>query len=131
MCRERVLFTAKRESPILLFPTHVRERSDLLQHVGDPDERLTSLEYDRFIWLVELVRRARSQDAVTYKTHPFLVKDVSASAILVAANEALPEIARPAGPAGEQAEITKRLDPPRPAQPRKLLGRVPLPVPGP
>jgi len=78
-----------------------------LQHVGDPDERPTGLEYDRFIWLVELIRRARSQDAVTYKTHPFLVKDVLASAILVAANEALLEIARALrAPSGEQAEIT-------------------------
>jgi hypothetical protein len=65
-----------------------------LQHVGDPDERPTRLEYDRFIWLVELIRRARSHDAVIYKTHPFLVKDVLASAILPAANEALLEMAR-------------------------------------
>jgi hypothetical protein len=78
-----------------------------LQHVGDPDERPTRLEYDRFIWLVELIRRARSHDAVIYKTHPFLVKDVLASVIQPAANEALLEMARALqAPSGGQAEIT-------------------------
>ncbi len=68
------------------------ERKDL-QHVEDVSERPTNLEYDRYLWLVELVKQARYDEAVIYRTHPFLVKDVLASAILVAANEALLEIA--------------------------------------
>jgi hypothetical protein len=64
-----------------------------LQHVDDAAERPTDLEYDRYLWLVELVKRARYDEAEIYFAHPFLVKDVLFSAILVAANEALLEIA--------------------------------------
>jgi glucosylglycerate hydrolase len=68
------------------------ERPDL-NHVPDPEERPTGYEYDRFIWLVEVIKRARADDAVLYETSPFLAKDVLASAILVRANEALLDIA--------------------------------------
>ena len=68
-----------------------------LGHVPDPSERPTGLEYDRFIWLVEVIKRADCDDAAIYDTSPFLVKDVLASAILVRANEALLEIADIAG----------------------------------
>ncbi|HET7478473.1 MAG TPA: glycoside hydrolase [Rubrobacteraceae bacterium] len=67
------------------------ERRDL-QHVEDPEARPTGFEYDRYIWLVELIKRARCDERVLYATHPFLVKDVLASAILIAANEALLDI---------------------------------------
>ncbi len=63
-----------------------------LQHVSDPSHRPTDNEYDRFLWLLELLKRARYDEAVIYERHPFLVKDVLFSAILVAANEALLEI---------------------------------------
>jgi glucosylglycerate hydrolase len=64
-----------------------------LQHVSDPSHRPTDSEYDRFLWLLELLKRARYDEADIYERHPFLVKDVLFSAILVAANEALLEIA--------------------------------------
>src|ERR687886_912413 len=64
-----------------------------LQHVADPSHRPTDSEYDRFLWLLELLKRARYDEADIYERHPFLVKDVLFSAILVAANEALLEIA--------------------------------------
>lgn len=63
-----------------------------LQHVADPSHRPTDGEYDRFLWLLELLKRARYDEAAIYESHPFLVKDVLFSAILVAANEALLEI---------------------------------------
>jgi len=63
-----------------------------LQHVSDPSHRPTDSEYDRFLWLLELLKRARYDEADIYERHPFLVKDVLFSAILVAANEALLEI---------------------------------------
>jgi len=63
-----------------------------LQHVTDPSHRPTDSEYDRFLWLLELLKRARYDEADIYERHPFLVKDVLFSAILVAANEALLEI---------------------------------------
>ena len=82
------------------------ERKDL-QHVGDVSERPTDLEYDRYLWLVELVKRARYDEATIYDSHPFLVKDVLASAILVAANEALLDIADVVGaPDGERVEVS-------------------------
>ncbi len=67
------------------------ERRDL-QHVPDPSERPTQEIYDRFIWLVELIKRSGCDEATVYDTNPFLVKDVLMSAILVRANEALLEI---------------------------------------
>jgi hypothetical protein len=69
------------------------ERQDL-NHVDHPDERPTDEEYARFLWLVELIKRARCDEGTLNDSHPFLVKDVLFSAILVAANEALLEIAR-------------------------------------
>jgi glucosylglycerate hydrolase len=81
------------------------ERQDL-NHVEDPAERPTDEEYARYLWLVELIKRARCDEAEIYASHPFLVKDVLASAILVAANEALLEIARVAdAPEGDRALI--------------------------
>jgi len=64
-----------------------------LQHVKDPSERPTQATYDRFIWLVELIKRTGCDDRVVHATNPFLVKDVLMSAILVRANESLLEIA--------------------------------------
>ena len=72
------------------------ERQDL-NHVDHPDERPTDEEYVRFLWLVELIKRARCDEGALNDSHPFLVKDVLFSAILVAANEALVEIARVVG----------------------------------
>ena len=67
------------------------ERLDL-QHVKDPSERPTQETYDRFIWLVELIKSTGCDDRIVHATNPFLVKDVLMSAILVRANEALLEI---------------------------------------
>ena len=81
------------------------ERQDL-EHVPDPSERPTGLEYDRFIWLVEVIKEARGDDAALYETSPFLVKDVLASALLVRANEAMLDIADVAGaPEADRAKI--------------------------
>ena len=78
-----------------------------LQHVTDPSHRPTDEEYDRYLWLLEHLKRARYEESAIYDTHPFLVKDVLFSAILVAANEALLEIAQAVGAPGEErAEIS-------------------------
>ncbi len=82
------------------------ERQDL-NHVDDPSERPTDEEYARYLWLVELIKRIRSDERTLYETHPFLVKDVLFSAILVAANEALLEIAEVVdAPEDERAGIS-------------------------
>src|ERR671917_581056 len=72
------------------------ERYDL-EHVTDPSQRPTDEEYDRYLWLLEFLKRARYEEAEIYEEHPFLVKDVLFSAILVAANEALLKIAEVVG----------------------------------
>ncbi len=81
------------------------ERLDL-QHVDDPTQRPTGPEYDRYIWLVESIKDQRCDENSLYQTHPFLVKDVLASAILVTANESLAEIGvMVEAPASELEEI--------------------------
>lgn len=72
-----------------------------LQHVADPSMRPSHAEYDRYLWLVETLKQARYDEASIYATHPFLVKDILMSAILVAANEALLTIAEQIGAADE------------------------------
>src|SRR5215211_6989188 len=62
-----------------------------LQNVDDPSERPASVDYDRYLWLVKLIKRAGCDERAIYRSHPFLVKDVLFSAILVAANDALLE----------------------------------------
>jgi hypothetical protein len=64
-----------------------------LQHLDDPSERPASAEYDRYLWLVKLIKGAGCDERAISRSHPFLVKDVLFSAVLVAANEALLEIA--------------------------------------
>ena len=64
-----------------------------LQQVKDPSQRPTMDEYDRYLLLVELLKRAHYDESTIHRAHPFLVKDVLFSAILVAANEALLAIA--------------------------------------
>ncbi len=82
------------------------ERRDL-EHVDDPSERPSDEEYARYIWLVELIKRASSGEGEIYESHPFLVKDVLFSAILVTANEALLEIAEVVdAPDDERAKIS-------------------------
>jgi hypothetical protein len=76
-----------------------------LQHVGDPSQRPTKADYDRYLWLVKLIKEAGCDERIIYRSHPFLVKDVLSSAILVAANEALLEIAEVVGAPDEDREL--------------------------
>jgi glycogen debranching enzyme len=79
------------------------ERYDL-QHVADASHRPSDAEYDRFLWLLESLKRARYEEPEIYESHPFLVKDALFSAILVAANEALLEVAGVVGAPEEDRE---------------------------
>jgi glycogen debranching enzyme len=72
------------------------ERADL-KHVADPSQRPTAAEYDRYLWLVEWLKRAHYDDAVVQRDYPFLVKDVFFRAIRVAANAALTALGQMAG----------------------------------
>jgi glucosylglycerate hydrolase len=76
-----------------------------LQHVADPSHRPSNDDYDRYLWLLELLKQARYEEVAIYEGHPFLVKDVLFSAILVAANEALLEIAEAVDAPGQEREL--------------------------
>jgi hypothetical protein len=64
-----------------------------LAHVADPSERPTDDDYNRYMWIVEVLKRGGYRVDRIYDELPFRVKDVFASAILVAANESLIHIA--------------------------------------
>ena len=76
-----------------------------LQHVDDPSQRPTRADYDRYLWLVRLIKKAGCDEGSIYRSHPFLVKDVLYSAILVATNEALLDIAEVVGALDEDLEL--------------------------
>ena len=59
----------------------------------DPSQRPTNWDYDRYLGLVGLLRKYRYDDALIYREYPFLIKDVFFSAVLVAANAALLDLA--------------------------------------
>jgi hypothetical protein len=76
-----------------------------LQHVADPSHRPTDEEYQRYLWLLELLKSKRYEEAAIYESHPFLIKDVLFSAILVAANEALLKIAEAVSAPEEERKL--------------------------
>lgn len=69
------------------------QRHDL-RHVNDPSERPTHAEYDRYLWLVELLKRAGYDDASIQRAHPFQIRDVLMSAIFARACADLIALAR-------------------------------------
>lgn len=68
------------------------ERRDLA-HVEDAAQRPTDADYDRFLWIVEVLKRGGYRVDRMRDVLPFRVKDSFVSAILVAANESLIRIA--------------------------------------
>jgi hypothetical protein len=67
--------------------------------LGDASQRPTDWDYDRYLWLVELLRKYRYDDAEIHRHYPFQIKDVFFTAVLVAANAALLELVDVAGAA--------------------------------
>jgi hypothetical protein len=67
------------------------------EHVRDASQRPTDRDYERYIWLVEVLKACRYDEAEIQRRHPFLVKDVFFSAVLVCANVALLELAEALG----------------------------------
>ncbi len=81
------------------------------KQVGDPSQRPTDWDYDRYLWLVGLLRKYRYDDAEIQRRYPFLIKDVFFSAVLVAANAALLDLAEVAGASdGDRAQLAGWLD---------------------
>jgi glucosylglycerate hydrolase len=73
--------------------------------IGDPSQRPTDWDYDRYLWLVGLLRECRYDDARIYREYPFLIKDVFFSAVLVCANAALLDLADVAGASDGDREL--------------------------
>ena len=79
--------------------------------VGDPSERPTDWDYDRYLRLVGLLRKYQYDDAQIYRQYPFLIKDVFFSAVLVAANTALLDLAGVARASDEdRGQLARWLD---------------------
>jgi glucosylglycerate hydrolase len=81
------------------------QRHDL-KVVADAAERPSQAEYDRYLWLVELLKRVGYDDAAAHRDHLFQIKDVLFSAIFAAASDALARLGAWLGaPATELKEI--------------------------
>ncbi len=72
--------------------------------VADVSQRPSDREYDRYLWIVEELKRADYDDARIRESVSFLVTDVFMSAIFAVANEALAGLAERLG-AEEAAEL--------------------------
>ncbi|MDP9398476.1 MAG: glycogen debranching protein [Actinomycetota bacterium] len=79
------------------------ERRDL-QHIDDPRQRPSTQEYERYLWIVEELKRAGYDDGQVRRSGSFLVTDVFMSAIFAAASDALARLAQRLD-AGEVAEL--------------------------
>jgi glucosylglycerate hydrolase len=89
--------------------------------LGDPSQRPTDWDYDRFLWLVQQLRKYRYDDVQIYRHHRFLIKDVFFSAVFVAANAALLELADVAGASdGDRGDLACWLDRGRAALSRRF-----------
>ncbi|MFJ9623292.1 MGH1-like glycoside hydrolase domain-containing protein [Streptomyces sp. NPDC101181] len=62
------------------------------EFVADPSHRPSDGEYDRYLWLVEEMRRADYDDAAVRRTSSFAVEDVLTSALLALACDALADL---------------------------------------
>jgi glucosylglycerate hydrolase len=79
--------------------------------LGDPSQRPANWDYDRYLWLVKLLRTYRYDDEQIHRHYPFQIKDVFFSAVLVAANAALLSLADVAGASdGDRALLAGWLD---------------------
>ncbi|HMS76980.1 MGH1-like glycoside hydrolase domain-containing protein [Gordonia sp. (in: high G+C Gram-positive bacteria)] len=67
-------------------------RADLDHVGGDVSMRPSDLEYDRYIWLVEQMKRANYDDEILSDVMDFAVEDVFVSAILAVACDVLADI---------------------------------------
>ncbi len=82
-------------------PPYTRRDTTVLP---DPTQRPTEQEYDRYLWLVEELKRAAYDDAKIRASVSFLTTDVFMSAIFAVANDALAQLADLVG-SGEAAEL--------------------------
>ena len=74
--------------------------------VGDASQRPSDEEYDRYLWLVEQMRRVGYADDLVRETVDFAVKDVFFSAIMAVASDVLADLGEDAHePAADIADL--------------------------
>lgn len=56
------------------------------------DERPTSDQYDRYVYLLELGKKYKYEERAIYEESPFLIQDTLMNAVLIRSNEALIEL---------------------------------------
>ena len=69
------------------------ERLDIIAVDGAKDTRPTNEEYDKYIFLIELMKHYNYDNKTLYEKFPFKIKDVEVSSILYIANKILSHIA--------------------------------------
>lgn len=86
-------------------PPYVRKD---VRIVGDPSERPTDKEYDRYLWLIEEMRRADYDQREIVRGSSFLVGDVFITALFAVSCDVLVELgAEFAMPAGQLNDLTE------------------------
>lgn len=76
--------------------------------VSDPSQRPSDAEYDRYLWLVEEMRRVGYDDASMAATCSFAVEDVFVSAVLSLASRVMADLGRRYS--RQEAEVIELLD---------------------
>jgi glucosylglycerate hydrolase len=76
--------------------------------VGDAAQRPRDEDYDRYLWLVEEMRRVRYDPARVYRTSSFLVADVFATAVFALACEALADLGERLGQPATRLDRLRR-----------------------
>jgi glucosylglycerate hydrolase len=72
--------------------------------VGDGGQRPSDSEYDRYLWLIEEMRRVRYEPAEVLRTSSFHATDVFTTAIFVVASETLAHLGARLGQPAEQVD---------------------------
>ena len=82
-------------------PPYVRKDVTL---VGDPEERPTDREYDRYLWLIEEMRRAGYDQREIVRNSSFLVGDVFITALFAVSCDVLLELGEELGQSPSQLD---------------------------
>jgi hypothetical protein len=68
------------------------------------DQRPTDADYDRYLYLIEVMKKNNYDEEEIYKAIPFKIKDITFNSILYAANKAMLEMANTLGEDSEEID---------------------------
>jgi len=81
-------------------PEYTREDTEKVA----PDQRPSDEDYDRYIYLIEIMKRNRYEEEKVYAVIPFKIKDIVFNSLLYVSNQALLKIAGVIGAKTEEIE---------------------------